>query len=281
MNTDILCRINEKYESMSKGNKKISDYVKENLYKLPFLKISELSKEVGVSDASITRFTKFLGFRGYSDFQYASAEIVKKDLTPMKEVKQSIEADILEDSVLKANIENNLNVIKNLLTEELIINYDKAIDLLSSARNIYIVSCRSSYTVGYYLHFLLKGFMDNVYMINSGNEDSSNTLAHVKKGDVLLAISYSQYTKFTYNIVNFFHEEGLDVISITDSYSSPIALKSESVLLAKNPNEGYSFVTAMIISNSIVTSLGKIDKKKTLDILDKQLNIAIKHNVYL
>ena len=74
---------------------------------------------------------------------------------------------------------------------------------------------------------------------------------------------------------------GCKIISITDSYSAPIALKSTTVMLAKNSLDSYSFVSAMTIANSLVTALGKIDKEGTLKRLEKQDEIAIKNNIYL
>ncbi len=280
MENNIIVNINQKYDGLSKTHKRLADYIKENIYAVPFLSIKELGEKSEVSLASITRFTREMGFLGYSDFQRNVSELVKKDVVPMKETKNFILTDA-NDNILKNTINQNLNAISTLYTDELQKNYDDSVQILKNSRKVYIAASRSSYSVGYYLYFMLKGFMENVELLTSGTCDVSNKLAYVGENDCLISISYSLYTKLTYDITSYFHDVGCRVISITDSYSSPIALKSTKVLLAKNSGSTYSFVNAMTIANALVVSLGKQDKEETIRRLSKQDKIAIDNGIYL
>lgn len=277
---NIFKLIEDQYEDMSKTNKKIANFVKKNLHTVPFMTISELGENIKVGDASITRFTRQLGFAGYADFQDNAIKLVKKDVTPIKEVESSISSS-KGDNILINNINNNLDVLSKLYTDDLMKNFNTSIDTLANARKIYILGARSSHGIAHYLYTMLKGFVEEVHLLSSGTEDISNILLHVRKEDVLLAVSYARYIKFTIEIAEYFNAKGSKIIALTDSYSAPISQLADSVLLAKNPENGYSFVNAMVIANSIVKSLGVVNEKETQEKLEEQLAIAMEKGIYL
>lgn len=280
MKDNIFFIIDEKYDSLSKTHKKIADYVKENIHIIPFLSIKELGEKSEASIASITRFTRELEFNGYAEFQKKVSELVQKDVVPMKEIKNSILSEE-SDSPLKRIIDLNINSLSSLYNEDLEKNFNESIPIISKCRKLYITASRSSYSVGYYLYFMLKGFIEDVELLTYGTSDISNKLSYVKSDDCLISISYARYTKATFDITSYFHDKGCNIIAITDSYTSPIALKATKVLLAKNTVGTYSFVTAMTIANSLVTVLGKVNKEDTLRRLEKQDMIALESGIYL
>lgn len=275
----IFSEIDNQYSSLSKTYKLIADFVKNNYSTIPFLSIKELKEKIGVSTASITRFSQHMGFKGYPDFQKEIQGIVEKEIVPMREVKHFIESND-DKNILQETIDSNIKILQATYSDELYENFNRSVEFITKSRKIYILGCRSSYTVAYYLGFMLQGFMENVEFINAGHQDFSNKLAYVRKNDVLIAISFSQYTKFTSDIAKFFKDNGNKIIAITDSYSSPIAIKANTTLLAKNGTNTFSFVSAMTILNALIVRLGKINKEETLKKLKDQEKIAIDAGIY-
>ncbi|WP_432403523.1 MurR/RpiR family transcriptional regulator [Wukongibacter sp. M2B1] len=276
----IFSEIDKQYNNLSKTFKLIADFVKDNYSTIPFLSIKELKEKIGVSTASITRFSQHMGFKGYPDFQKEIQGIVEKEIVPMREVKYFIENND-DKNILQETIDSNIKILQATYSDELYKNFNRAIEFIMKSRKVYILGCRSSYSAAYYLGFMLQGFMDNIELIDAGHQDFSNKLAHIRENDVLIAISFSQYTKFTSNIAQFFKDNGNRIIAITDSYSSPIAIKADATLLAKNGTNTFSFVSAMTILNALVVSLGKTNKKETLKKLKDQERIAIDTGIYI
>ena len=77
---ELINRINEKYSSMSKGQKLLSTYITDNYDKAVFLTAEKLGKVVGVSESTVVRFATHLGYRGYPEFQKALEELVRNKL---------------------------------------------------------------------------------------------------------------------------------------------------------------------------------------------------------
>ena len=149
-----------------------------------------------MSLASITRFTRELGFNGYSQFQKSAADLIRKDVVPMRELKHSITEEGEED-ILSRMIRLNINSLETLNSEDLKRNFQQSVDLITGCRKLYITAARSSFSVAYYLYFMLKEFMEHVELLTEGTGDISNKLQYIEKEDCLIAISYERYTRAT------------------------------------------------------------------------------------
>ncbi|MEG1932100.1 MAG: MurR/RpiR family transcriptional regulator, partial [Pygmaiobacter sp.] len=204
MNENLFTRIDNQYDELSKTNKKVADYVRANANIVAFYSIKEFEQKSGVSTASISRFTKEIGFSGYSDFQKALATLILKNVTPMKEIKHSIEEGGIE-TILKVTADANLATLEALYSDDLQQNFNQVLDILQSSHgNIYIMASRSSFSVGYYLYFMLSGFLSNVHLLSDKRDSLSLQLSHIHSEDCLIAISYSKYSKITFEVTSYF-----------------------------------------------------------------------------
>ncbi|MCG4580717.1 MurR/RpiR family transcriptional regulator [Clostridium cochlearium] len=240
MDDNIFNIIDKKYSSFTKTFKLISDYIKENYSNIVFLSIQELAESMGVSNSSITRYSKELGYEGYSEFQKAIQSLVQKDITPMREIKKSISDLKDEEDILQKTIELNISGLKSMYSENLKVIFQKAVELVSKGKRIYVVGTRSTFTVAYYLYFMLSRFMDNVILLSPGQMDVYDKIYDVDDKDVLVSISFSRYTKFTSDVTNFFKNKGSKIVVVTDSHSSPVAVKGDCVMILQNSSSTYS-----------------------------------------
>ena len=69
MTKQLLSKIEGCYSSMSKGHKRITDYITENYDKAAFMTAAKLGDAVGVSESTVVRFASELGFSGYPQLQ--------------------------------------------------------------------------------------------------------------------------------------------------------------------------------------------------------------------
>ena len=64
----------EKYKKMSKGQKRLADYVTENYDKAVFLTAARLGEVVGVSESTVVRFATQLGYKGAQQIEFHSED---------------------------------------------------------------------------------------------------------------------------------------------------------------------------------------------------------------
>ena len=279
MENTIFINIKEKYGTMPKVFKKISDYIMENYVNLSFMSISEVASKIDVSAGSITRYCKEMGYSGYQEFLQEIKTMVKKEIAPLGAIKEAI-SEPIEDNVLKHVIEMNIDILKKTYSDELRSHFANAVKYIRAARNIYIIGLRTAFAPAFYLYFSLSGFMDNVKLLMPGYQDIYDHIMNIDYSDVLISIGFERYTKLTCDITSYFKKHNCKVISITDSYSSPLAIDSSEVLIAKNSEDNFSYVSVMAIANALVISVGKFDKYSSINILENKQDLLIENGIH-
>ena len=84
---ELLIRIEAKYNNLSKGQKRLANYVCENYDKAVFLTAAKLGEIVGVSESTVVRFATQLGYKGYPGFQQALEELVRNRLNSIQRME--------------------------------------------------------------------------------------------------------------------------------------------------------------------------------------------------
>ena len=132
---ELLRRIEEQYKELSKGQKRLADYIVQNYDKAVFLTAARLGKVVGVSESTVVRFATQLGYKGYPGFQRALEELVRHKLNSIQRMEVTYgrisQSEILE-SVLQSDIEKIKMTIGSLDQKA----FEEAVDTIVKARKI-------------------------------------------------------------------------------------------------------------------------------------------------
>ena len=84
---ELLARLDEKYDKLSKGQKRLADYIRQNYDKAAFLTAVKLGEAVGVSESTVVRFATQLGYKGYPEFQKELGELVRTKLNSIQRME--------------------------------------------------------------------------------------------------------------------------------------------------------------------------------------------------
>ncbi len=276
MEIDILEEINNKYGSMTKGQRQIATFVTAHYDKAAFLPAKKLGAVIGVSESTVVRFATFLGFPGYNEFQTAVAKRITEKLgfeehdepeAPIQKTEPDYKArrqsKTLAGGVLSRDIMNIEQTLRDLNPKVL----DNAATLLYEARTVYIVGLRTCLPLAQFFGFYLSMLRPNVVVV--GSTDLSETfekMVHVGEEDVVVGISFPNYSVRTLRAMEFANERRARLIAITDSVYSPLILYSSCNLFAKS--DLISIVDSMTAPISLINALmvQMCEKyKKTLD----------------
>ena len=99
--TDLVKNINNKYNTLSKGQKLLANYILHNFDKAVYLTAAKLGKIVGVSESTVVRFATILGYDGYPMFQRALEEMAKNKLNSVQRMEVTFDR-IDKDNILKS-----------------------------------------------------------------------------------------------------------------------------------------------------------------------------------
>lgn len=280
--TDLLKRIQDSYKTFSKGQKRIANYVCDNYDKAVHLTAAKLGVIVGVSESTVVRFATELGFKGYPQFQKALEEIVKIKLNSIQ--RMSMTNDRAENSdilrlVLKSDYENIRRTLDEISKEE----FQKAVDLISSARRIYIIGERSSEVLASFLNYYLAYIFDNVRMIETASlADSLEEVHRIDDRDVIIGITFPRYSMDTVRVMEYSKKRGAHVIALTDSQASPMVQYAECHLFAKSDMASIadSLVAPLSVINALITALSLKNKDAVVETMSTLESIWEEYGVY-
>lgn len=282
MKRNLIAMIEEGMQTFSKGQKRIANYILEHYDKAAYMTASKLGTLVGVSESTVVRFAIELGFEGYPEMQKSLQELIRMKLTSVQrvEVTNSLigEGDVLE-KILMSDAEKIRRTLEEVDREA----FEAAVDKIVAAEKIYIIGVRSSSSLAGFLNFNFRMIFDNVKFVQttSGSEMFEQIMSIGEK-DVMIAISFPRYSKRIVNAVEYAHNAGADVISLTDSHQSPIAGVADQLLLARS--DLVSFVDSLVAPLSIINAIiVAVSRKKMDDIrvrFDKLEKIWDEYEVY-
>lgn len=250
-NKDLFVKIEQLKPKMSKGQKRIAQYITDNYEKAAFLTASRLGEEADVSESTVVRFAIMLGYEGYPTLQKSLQELTKNKLTTIQRL--DITSDLHIVNVLSNVLKSDMLSIKSTLESIDQGMFLKVVEEMLTAKRVFILGVRSASLLvqfmGYYLNYLL----DDVRIVTSGVGDVFEQLIKLNEDDVLIGISFARYATRTIEGMELAKQHGAKVIAITDSEVSPLCKYADISMFA--PSETTTFVDSLVSPLSLINAL--------------------------
>jgi DNA-binding MurR/RpiR family transcriptional regulator len=253
MKSDCFNKIRSYYPRFSEKEKQIADYIFKNPEKIVHGTINEVAEDLGVADATVFRFCKRIGFKGYHAMKIALAS---ETITPIKEIHEKITDEDNEweiaEKVFKSNIQT-LEYTLQLLDRSTI---EKAVELISTADRVHFFGTGGSSVIAMdaFHKFIRTGIKAYAY---TDTHFQLMAASQLTPKDLAVVISHSGTNIDTINILNAAIENGAKVIGMTSFPKSPISQKAEVVLLTSSEETDYrsEALTSRIAQLSIIDAL--------------------------
>ena len=279
---ELILRIEEKYNKMSKGQRRLADYVRENYDKAVFLTAAKLGETVGVSESTVVRFAIQLGYKGYPGFQKALEELVRNKLNSIQRMEVTY-GRISQSEILETVLQTDIEKIKQTLAVIDHKAFDLAIDTILEAKRIYVIGIRSCAPLAAFFGFYLNLICDNVTTVDTNSSSEIfEQLIRIDERDVIIGISFPRYSMRTLKALEFASNRKAKVITLTDSIHSPMNLYSSCNLIARSDMASIvdSLVAPLSVINALVVALCMKKQKEVVSTLETLEEIWGEYQVY-
>lgn len=228
-NISVYERISNEYYTLTASEKKVADFVLSNQQGTQFLSISELANACEVAEATISRFCRRLGYKGYNVFKLAVANAASQHKPGNNPLSGEVEeGDSLEDISKKlcgAEIEA-LNQTLELLDLNAV---REAADLLEKASRVLCMGQGGSMLIAAEAAHLFST-VSNKFVAISDSHLQAMAAATADPEDVILFFSYSGSTKAMMNTLRLAGGANVRSILVTRFPNSPGADFADVVL---------------------------------------------------
>jgi DNA-binding MurR/RpiR family transcriptional regulator len=249
---ELMQRITDAYDSLPRQLKNVATYIEQHRPSVMMDRTSDIATACGVHPSAVVRFAQRFGFSGFSDlqavFRQAYAGASGSQQTYQQRIRKLIDEKAGEASGVSVAREfiaasrTGLDELEAGLDDE---QFEEAVDMLSQAENIYVIGVRRSFAVASYIVYALQHTKKRVHLISGIGGMFREQVRSVKKGDVVIAISFAPYGKETQYCVRSAQHHGAKTLVITDSQLSPLARHASASLFVK---EGSAFAFRSLTS---------------------------------
>lgn len=279
---ELQMRIEEKYRDLSKGQKRVAEYVLDNYDKAVFLTAARLGEVVGVSESTVVRFATQLGYKGYPEFQKALEELVRNRLNSIQRMKVTY-GRISQSQILETVLQSDIEKIKQTLNGIDHLAFNQAIDTILNARKIYVLGIRSCAPLAAFMSFYLNLLCDNVIAVNTNSSSEIfEQLIRIGEEDVIIGISFPRYSQRTLKALEFASKRKAKIITLTDSVHSPINIYSSCNLIARSDMASIvdSLVAPLSVENALIVALCMKKQEEVIGTLETLEQIWGEYQVY-
>jgi RpiR family carbohydrate utilization transcriptional regulator len=226
--TDFWHRVERHYPSLRRSEKKIADYLQKNpLQRLDF-SITEFALLLDVSEATVSRFCRTLGYRGFQHLKFSLAT----DL-PALEGFQNIPVDIVETDSPELVSKKLSDTLSNAIIEtQRNLDLDgiiAAVDEITKASRVEFYGVGGAAAViSEANHLFLKAGI-NCAAYSDGYMQAV-TASLLGRDCVAIGVSHTGLSNDVINALKISSENGAVTISITSNRESPLARISQICL---------------------------------------------------
>lgn len=265
--------LNTTYNKFTKSHKIIADYLSDHLNDIAFCTLEELAEQIGVSTTTIIRFSRVLGYSGYSDMQKDIQNNIQNKIGLPQRMNYT--HSYSGDTLLSDCFENDIQNIRSTLEAQTAENLHAVISALSDASNIYILGMRSSFSIAHYMASRLSEIRENIHLIQSVGMLYPEEIVNAKNGDVCIAYLFPRYSKLTTTILSWLKNEGVKIILFTSQNYSAVKGYGDIVLPCSISSLSYknSYAAPLSLSNYLIAAFAQRNYKEAQHVLEKTESI--------
>ena len=228
-NASVYERISNDYYSLTASEKKVADFVLSHQQQTQFLSISELAESCEVAEATVSRFCRRLGYKGYNLFKLSVANASpqhKPWSNPLSgQVEENDSLDDLSRKIYGAEVEA-LNQTLELLDMDTV---KEAADLLEKASRVLCMGQGGSMIIAEEASHLFSTVCNKFTAVPDSHLQAM-AAASADPQDVILFFSYSGATKAMMHTLEQAKKQGIRIILVTRFPNSPGADFADVVL---------------------------------------------------
>lgn len=270
--TNLQDEIRQRYDSLSKRLKQVAQYVLDNNNSIVFDTVATIAERADVPPSTLIRFANAFGFAGFNEMKQIFRENLMEETSNYTERLQlsrrldEHEQQETSGDILSIFAQANSQALQKLAAQTSEVQLKQAVDILNNANNIFIIGLKRSFSIACYLDYALHHLDCRSFVINGLGGMFDEQLSQVKKGDAVVAISFSPYAQETLNIMNITAQKGIKQIAITDSQISPLlAFSDVSFVIKEAQVKGFrSQCASMTLVQTLAIALGLEREKNTL-----------------
>ncbi|REJ08828.1 MurR/RpiR family transcriptional regulator [Halobacillus trueperi] len=214
----VISRIRSSYSQFSEKEKLIADYILENTEEIVHSTINQVADDLMVADATVFRFCKRLGFKGYQAMKIALASEI---VNPIQDIHEKISEEDTDFEITEKVFQANIRALETSRDVQNPLSLKKAMEYLVEADRVFFFGSGGSNILAMDAQhkFMRTGMEAYAY---PDTHLQLMSASQMRETDVAVVISHTGSNQDILDIVDVAKENNVKIIAITNFAKSPL-----------------------------------------------------------
>lgn len=208
-----------KASNLSKAESTVARWIETDLMDVPFDTAGELAKHAGVSEMTVTRFVRRLGYKNFKAFRSALNIDLRLDRSPTGTLRQSrVAIPVTSQDELARQLELEIEAIVEVYRLATTSQWQAALDVISQAKHVKVCGFQGSMGLAMDFATRLKYARPGVRFAAGTSGNWSEIFAdHVEESCVIL-VDTVPYAETSLKIAELCLRREIPLVTVTDRY---------------------------------------------------------------
>jgi DNA-binding MurR/RpiR family transcriptional regulator len=261
---DLEALIQRKYPELPENQRKVADFLIQNIREAPFLSVMEIEGRSGASKATVVRLAQSLGFSGFLEMRGKLIQGVQSQMriTEMFPLLAGTSREETLTAVADQDV-RNINQTINQLDRKVFADVAR---MILNASRVYTLGLGISSLMARILAYSLSQVAIRSTSLVHDYETFIEQIHLFDRSDLIIAFSFPPYSKETIEVVRAAARRKTRVVAVTDRVTSPVSLYAARVIPVVSQNMLFtnSFSAISVIINALTTEVALLNKAKAL-----------------
>ncbi|HOB40369.1 MAG: MurR/RpiR family transcriptional regulator [Limnochordia bacterium] len=268
---NALLHIRGTYPALRPAEKRVAQVILSDPREAVHYSITQLAEKAEVSDATVVKFCKRLGYKGYQEFKIMLAQdVAVKPQLIHGEVEPGNDVQTIKEKIFQANISALQETAQVLETEAL----ERAVQALANAGEIHFYGVGASGIVA----LDAEQKFSRIGLRTSAFLDTHLQIAravHLREGDVAVCLSFSGETVEIVEALRAAKQAGALTIAITSFSGSTLAREADVLLLTSTQQNLFrsgaiaSRLTQLSTIDVLFIAVALVDHERAQEAIEK------------
>ncbi len=268
---DFVQVVNDQYNSLTKSEKRIANFLRKNQEESAFLSAGEIAHRLALSEATLVRFARKLGFSSYPEMRGVLQGDFRQRVTHSARLRGRL-SEIQENGgiferLTTTEIDYLTQALVSIDTEEM----DRAVELIKTHPRIYVFGLGPSVSLVDLMEIRLRRFGKTVMSLKVSGREVIDSMLAMQADDLVFVICFFDQNPTLRLVLDYSKKVGATVIMLTDILDTILSDKADVILSARRGPVGefHSLVVPMTIINALLLSVANADQENIMPALDK------------
>ena len=267
--------------SLTRSQQRIAAYLLANYDEAAFLSAADIVATLKVSEATLTRFARAIGYSGFRDLRHVLQDLVRARTTPASRLQHKLdELASSQGPVLRQVLDMEVQYLTEAATSIDPADFDGAVDLLLGSVHIFAFASGPSAVLAELAELRLRRIGVLTIAMTESGRHLFEKLQLLRPGDAVLATGFQYVRPELVAVLDHSRATGCRSVLITDTLGPALRSRADVVLSARRGpvSTFHSLTVPMAILNALLLAMAMAKPAASLAALQRFEHLRAKYD---